>query len=199
MAARIPWDGRNLIGTTFGKITITGTAGLDAHSAKMVEGTCACGSVKLYRYNNLKRGVSQSCGCDRKASVTTHNMRKNLAYSVWSSARSRHARELVPMQEDWYSDFNTFLAALGERPSIKHTLRLNDISKGYVAGNCAWCIRDKKIVEVILQSDDDARDGCQRPGPAQLLDVSQNSQFVEKSDNDLDLPIANISVENFDQ
>jgi len=53
----------NLTGQKFGRLTVIKFAGVDEKGRTMWECQCECGSLIIVRSDNLKRGISKSCGC----------------------------------------------------------------------------------------------------------------------------------------
>jgi hypothetical protein len=54
----------DIVGMVFGKWTVIGES--DSGDAKKVRCQCECGNIKDVFKNNLKRGASNSCGCDKR-------------------------------------------------------------------------------------------------------------------------------------
>jgi len=67
MAKRIVRDGpkafQDLTGQRFGRLVATRDAGSAKHGQSLWECRCDCGQFKTCNGNNLKRGVTRSCGC----------------------------------------------------------------------------------------------------------------------------------------
>lgn len=53
------------IGQKFGRLTVIGDAGHDAHGHRHWLCRCDCGTEKAIKSGNVKRGLSKSCGCGR--------------------------------------------------------------------------------------------------------------------------------------
>lgn len=117
---------------------------------------CDCGVETLVLVACLKRGSTKSCGCwhSEATAITgrgnrTHGHRA-ITSPTYSSWRSMHGRckeshkshktyfdRGVTICERWLS-FDLFLADMGERPSLAHTLDRINNDAGYEPGNCRW-------------------------------------------------------------
>ena len=57
-----------MLGRTFGRLTVIEAAGSAPHGrGTMWRCSCACGGERTARRDNLLSGVTQSCGCLRRA------------------------------------------------------------------------------------------------------------------------------------
>jgi hypothetical protein len=116
---------------------------------------CDCGTEKLIRADHLKAGKILSCGCQTgarisaaKAPLGAHHA--SPAYGCWIAMRARcHSPEStaypqygargVTVCDRWRDDFKTFLADMGERPSMGHSLdRYPNRTGNYEPGNVRW-------------------------------------------------------------
>lgn len=136
-------------GTRFGILTVlhedtTPPAG-DRCRTKYVC-RCDCGVVVSVIADKL-RHKQRSCGCLNLGSRTHGGTVDHaLTHSTWVSMR-RRCNEPTHKDYDKYSklgydkawdDFAIFLACVGERPSLEHTLDRKDNSIGYFPGNVRW-------------------------------------------------------------
>lgn len=73
-----------------------------------------------------------------------HSPRGNasLTYASWAKMRHRQTPPATP--PEWES-FETFLAEMGERPSVQHGLRRLDPALPYSKSNCVWATRSELI------------------------------------------------------
>lgn len=115
---------------------------------------CDCGTVLAVRGDSLKDRNTQSCGCLKLDSATTHghshsrpDKPPSRTYVTWqgmisrcmrpgSSGYERYGAVGIRVCDRWLS-FTNFLADMGERPKGKTLDRL-DISGHYEPGNCRW-------------------------------------------------------------
>lgn len=109
----------DLIGQTFGRLTITDMTRFNGIQGAMCMAICECGKVKEYRLISLKKNMTSSCGCYNKESHSTHGLCKSPLYRTWAGIKRRcycpqnHNYHLygaigVVMSEDWLNDFKLF-------------------------------------------------------------------------------------------
>lgn len=111
---------------------------------------CICGREKEVAHKYLRNGKSKSCGC----AVWTGKIKHPL-YSTWCSMKKRchspgdpffhrYGALGITVCETWRKDFWQFVADIGERPSLNHTLDRIDNSAGYQPGNIRWATRKEQ-------------------------------------------------------
>lgn len=109
---------------------------------------CECGTKKEMLLQNVKSGVSRSCGCRMGKMRHGHAGLETPTYRTWQAMRARchnpkhsayprYGARGIQVCERWRNSFDAFLADMGERPDGS-TLDRIDGSKGYEPGNCRW-------------------------------------------------------------
>ena len=137
---------RDLIGKTFGRLTVTGII-KGKRQAECVC-SCECGAVRCVPPYKLKSGHTQSCGCIQRERLANrqrkHGRYYEPEYRVWSNMHKRctdlrfatwygHVRVC-----DAWRDYDTFLADVGRKPSPKASFDRIDPQGHYEPSNVRW-------------------------------------------------------------
>lgn len=142
----------NLIGKTFGYLTVIERRPNDKHRNTTWLCKCTCGKTKVISGQSLRKGYSKSCGCKKSEMLskanTKHGMKYSPTYNSWLAMKKRcnnpvcdhyynYGAKGIKVCEEWNSSFICFLHDMGKRPQGK-TLDKIDNSKGYYKENCKW-------------------------------------------------------------
>lgn len=140
---------------TFGRWTV-----VEKLDGKKWACRCECGTERLVNRYNLVDGKTKCCGCDKKGKRALpgskrikHGMNGTPTYRSWVEMRRRcrdpqrdkyHAAMGVSVCERWQS-FVNFLADMGERPSLRHSIdRFPNPFGNYEPGNCRWATAEQQ-------------------------------------------------------
>jgi hypothetical protein len=118
---------------------------------------CDCGKWWTATASNLKRGITQSCGCwnyDKTPYSKTHGMSNTLVHRIWSGIRTRitnsnhhsyprYGGKGLTLCEGMQS-FEDFYAVVGDPPKGKDSIDRwpNNKDGGYWCGRCDECSKN---------------------------------------------------------
>lgn len=146
---------KDYTGQRFGSLTVLAPHSTDGRRWFWTA-RCDCGTEKIVQIDKLAQGRIVSCGCGPRRGGDGTGRRKwgrtytpdNRTYRSWSAMINRCTNPNVPNFKrygaagikvcDRWSDFNNFLADMGERPEGKSLDRWPDPYGNYEPGNCRW-------------------------------------------------------------
>lgn len=146
---------KNLIGSTFGRLTVIGQAGRDNWRQVLWSCRCQCSGTVTATGGNLRTGHVKSCGCIsiEKPSHLQHGHARNgkltPEFRAWCGMKKRCSNKKVPeyyryggssirVCDRWLNSFDNFLADMGPRPPGRSIDRFPDPHGHYEPSNCRW-------------------------------------------------------------
>jgi len=148
------------IGKKFNLLTILSFTGIknvtnEGQFVRTCLAKCDCGNIKEYCLNNIKSGMSKSCGCKPyqgfKNNVTSHPLYSTYAsmiyrcYNKKDRAYKHYGLRGIKVCDRWLNDFNLFVSDMRERPSKDYSIDRVDNNGNYEPSNCKWSTRKEQM------------------------------------------------------
>lgn len=150
----MPFAAKDLTGKRFGRLLVTKRAPNAKGNIYWVC-RCDCGNSTVSYGGDLTRGKSKSCGClsrelSRARILHGEGSQRTPEYRTWQGMNDRcrnpnatrydlYGGRGIKVCKRWRESFAAFLADVGRRPTIKHTLdRFPDKNGDYELGNVRW-------------------------------------------------------------
>lgn len=145
----------DLAGQRFGRLVVLHRAPNkdNKHKRAVWRCLCDCGTERSVTSNNLRGGITSSCGCLRLDAITTHGMSGAPGYGSWKAMLNRCTN---PDSKDWpryggkgiecrFEGFEHFLSVIGPKPSSEYTVDRYPNQKGhYEPGNVRWATHEQQ-------------------------------------------------------
>lgn len=119
----------------------------------VVDAVCACGVRRVVKLEAIRNGRSRSCGCLKVEMLIDRSFKHGAAHdgnhtSEYKTWRSMRVRALYRRRKSYahvtrcagWESFAAFLADMGPRPSLSHSIDRIDNDGGYWCGHCSECV-----------------------------------------------------------
>lgn len=134
-----------LIGRRFNHLLVIGLG-----APRTVRARCDCGNTTAVTPARLKSGHTKSCGC-RKGGYL-HGFHGQRIHRIWRGMQARCDKPEDPSYR-YYGDrgirlcarwriFESFVADMGEPPTLRHSIDRKDNDGNYSCGECPECLEN---------------------------------------------------------
>lgn len=157
---------KDLTGRVYGKLTVQALAGYNHYGKFKWKCQCECGGITVLNraslYEAAKRGQISSCGClqiialkKAQRNSITHGLSHSPTHRCWKGMIQRCFNSKNPSFKNYggrgitvsfkWRKFEGFLADMGLRPSLKHSIERKNVNGNYSKANCIWATPSQQM------------------------------------------------------
>jgi hypothetical protein len=153
----------DLTGQRFVRLTVIAYVGRRGTQA-LWQCRCDCGNISTVYGQNLRRGLSKSCGClvrdvnrqKHQKHGHTANQKRSPEHRAWTGMKDRCTNDKgvrwkryggrgIKVCDRWFGSFESFLTDMGPKPSPRHSLdRYPNNDGDYEPGNVRWATPEQQ-------------------------------------------------------
>lgn len=153
-------DRISIVGKVFERLTVLDFAPTGKQGHIMCQCLCQCGQEIVTSRFNILNGKTKSCGClkkDKNAALHWKHGESHVTaeHKSWRSMKDRclnrnnpaferYGGRGITICEEWIESYESFLLAMGRKPTASHSLDRVDNSKGYEPSNCRWATKKEQ-------------------------------------------------------
>ncbi len=161
----------NLIGQTFGRLTVTELAGRTKRGQALWNCRCKCGNYKIIRGYHLTGEKIRSCGCLQRETVNIKwQGHEQIGRWVWNAVRARSAKRGIEFtlsaKDMWEIALKqnkkcaltgidlVFVSNPAKQTDSNASLDRIDSNKGYTLDNVQWVLKYVNLAKRELSQND---------------------------------------------